>query len=127
LLSRRISRENTNYRYAVFKVRAGRLPAGERKRHLPAARISAVRPFDRSRAGLSKLNSMGPALASQAGEPAGANAGREPGVDRPDRVVDVDSRRAPCRDTTGRPHEADAGDPWGSLRWSSATASLERR
>jgi len=43
-LSRRISRENTNYRYAVFKVRTGRVPVGERKRHLPAKRVSAVRP-----------------------------------------------------------------------------------
>jgi hypothetical protein len=46
----------------------------------PRRRFSAVRPFDRSRAGLSKLNSMSPALASQAGEPAGASADREPGV-----------------------------------------------
>jgi hypothetical protein len=118
LLSRRISRENTNYRYAVFKVRADRMSAGERKRHLPARRFSAVRPSRSLEwAGLSKLNSMSPTLASQGGEPAGANADREPGVGPARQVVDVDSRRAPCRDTTDRPHEVDAGDPWGSLRW----------
>jgi hypothetical protein len=39
LLSRRISRENTNYRYAVFKVRTGRTPAGECKRHLAAVAV----------------------------------------------------------------------------------------
>ena len=44
LLSRRISRENTNYRYAVLKERTGRMPAGERPRG----------------ASLSKLNSMAP-------------------------------------------------------------------
>jgi hypothetical protein len=68
-------------------------------------------------AGLSKLNSMSPTLASQAGNQSAQAPKASRGLDRLDRVVDIDSRRAPCRDTTDRPHEADAGDPWGSLRW----------
>jgi hypothetical protein len=87
------------------------------------------RPAVRSLEGRSlKAQQHGP----RAGVPGGGTSRRERrprarGLTGLDRVVDVDSRRAPCRDTTGRPHEADAGDPWGSLRWSSATASLERR
>jgi hypothetical protein len=47
----------------------------------PLTRFSAVRPCrSLEEAGLSKLNSMSPTLASQAGEPVGASAGREPGV-----------------------------------------------
>jgi hypothetical protein len=70
---------------------------------------------------------VGRSLKAQQHEPRSGKPGRvnrsaqapaaSRGLDRLDRVVDVDSRRAPCRDTTDRLHEADAGDPWGSLRW----------
>jgi hypothetical protein len=119
LLSRRISRENTNYRYAVFKVRTGRMPAGERNGTSPQSGSVPSDLLDRSSgAGLSKLNSMSPTP----GKPGRGNRSAQApaasrGLDRLDRVVDIDSRRAPCRDTTDRPHEVDAGDPWGSLRW----------
>jgi hypothetical protein len=118
LLSRRISRENTNYRYAVFKVHTSRVPVGERKRHLPAHAVQCRPAFSIARVGRSlKAQQHEPHSGKPGGEPIGASAESEPGVGPARPSCRCDSRRAPYRDTTDRPHEVDAGDPWGSLRW----------
>jgi hypothetical protein len=66
----------------------------------PLTRFSAVRPFrSLELAGLSKLNSMSPTLASQAGNQSAQAPKANRGLDRLDRVVDV----IPGEPRTGTP------------------------
>jgi hypothetical protein len=93
LSSRRNSRENTNYRYAVFKVRTGRTPVLQRERrpgNVPARRSGLAGPVSQS------STAWAPRRRCRAGEPACASAGCEPGVGPARASCRCNSRRVPC-------------------------------
>jgi hypothetical protein len=97
LLSRRISRENTNYRYAVFKVRTGACPSESANGTSPRDAVQCRPAVSIARGPVSQSSTAwAPRRRCRAGEPACASAGCEPGVGPARASCRCNSRRVPC-------------------------------